>query len=106
MRAIRETDVCGKGFAVSMVNGPWRSVEVIRLGLPDGRRLEIEHKHLWSLTTRLVAEHRSVAHAVSTAADLRLALKGLGQDGEIMLDERQARAVLAVSGATVVFDPV
>ena len=74
---------------------------VIRLGLPDGRRLEVEHKHLWSVTTRLVAEHPTVAHAVSTAAGLRLALKALGHDGEIALDERQARAVLAVTGATL-----
>jgi hypothetical protein len=77
---------------------------VIGLRLPDGRRLEVEYKHLWSLTTRLVAEDRSVAHAVSTAADLRLALKALGQDGEIALDERQARAVLSLTGEILVFD--
>jgi len=61
----------------------------------------MERKRLWSLTTRLVAEDRTVAHAVGTAADLRLALKVLGQDGEIALNERQARAVLAVTEQTL-----
>jgi hypothetical protein len=63
---------------------------VIRLRLPDGRVLEIGSRRLWHLTTRLVAADRVVPHAVGTAADLRLALKSVGQDGDITPSERQA----------------
>ena len=74
-----------------------RTSSVIGLRLPDGRYLEVGHDQLWDLTSRLVAEDHHLASAVSTAADLRLQLKILGKEGEIALNERQARALLAVS---------
>jgi hypothetical protein len=70
--------------------------DLIRLSFPDGRRLELGSAELWHVTGQLVAEHGHVAHAVGTAADLRLELKSLGGEGEIVLDERQAQAILAV----------
>jgi hypothetical protein len=69
---------------------------VIRLRFPDGHVQEIGSNRLWHLTTRLIAEDHGVAHAVATAADLRLALKALGHHGEITVDERQAEALLVV----------
>jgi hypothetical protein len=69
---------------------------VIRLRLPDGRVQVIGSNRLWHLTTRLVIEEHGISHAVATAADVRLALKALGQHGDITLTERQADALLAI----------
>jgi hypothetical protein len=70
---------------------------VLHLNLPDGRCLTLDADEVWHLTTRLVTADGGLPYAVGTAADLRLALKRIGLDGEIDLDERQAQAVITVA---------
>ena len=69
---------------------------VITLRFPDGGEIEVEADELWRLTDVLVGADGEVAHAVAAAVELRLALKSIGDVGEVDLDEQQATAVHAV----------
>jgi hypothetical protein len=70
---------------------------VIRLNFSAGTPLDIAAADLWRLTDELVAADGKIPHAVATAADLRLAIKGIDGFGMIDLTEHQSSAVLALN---------
>ena len=74
----------------------WR---VIRLNFSAGPPVYIAAADLWRLTDELVAADGRIPHAVATAADLRLAIKGSYDIGLIELTEHQSHAVRASLGA-------
>jgi len=66
---------------------------VIQLNFPDGARLEVAADELWRLTDQLVSADAHIPHAVATAADLRLAIKGTDEVGEVDLTQQHADAL-------------